>query len=91
MKHRAAAFGLLLAVAELAPIQARADIVTDWNKTAVDVLRAARIAGNPWSRSLAMVHVAISDAINTVQNRYLRHAATMPADSCPSTAGSGCG
>src|SRR5262249_59509518 len=29
--------------------------------------------------TLAMVHVAMSDAINTVQNRYIRVVATLPA------------
>ena len=80
MKHRAALLGLALAALALAPLHARADVVTDWNKTAIDVLRAARIGGNPWSRGLAMVHVAMSDAVNTVQGRYTRYVATMPAE-----------
>ena len=41
-------------------------------------MNAARVAGNPWSRTLAMVHVAMSDSINTVQNRYTRTIATGP-------------
>jgi hypothetical protein len=57
----------------------RADIVTDWNETSIEVMKAAKAAGNPWSRTLAMVHVAMSDAINSVQNRYTRYVATMPA------------
>jgi hypothetical protein len=58
---------------------ARADTVTDWNETAIEVMKAARVAGNPWSRALAMTHVAMSDAINSVQGRYTRHVATVPA------------
>jgi len=77
MKHRAAALGLFLALA-FAPPAARADVVTDWNKTSIDVLRAARISSAPWWRALAMVHVSMSDAVNTVQNRYTRVIATEP-------------
>jgi hypothetical protein len=58
---------------------AHADLVTAWNQTAIDVMKAANIAGNPWSRTLAMMHVAMSDAINTVQGRYTRVVTTVPA------------
>jgi len=57
---------------------ARADVVTDWNMTTNDLV-AKDIGNNPKLRTLAMVHVAISDAINTVQNRYTRVIATLPA------------
>jgi len=79
MKHRTAALGLALAVVlALAPVTARADLVTDWNKTAIDVLRAAKIGGNPFSRALAMVHVAMADAVNSVEGHYTRYVAAMP-------------
>ena len=58
---------------------ARADTVTDWNLTTHEVLKVAQIAGGAQSRTLAMVHVAISDAINSVQGRYTRYVATIPA------------
>jgi hypothetical protein len=77
MKHSTAtALGILIA---FATCTARADIVTDWNQTAIDVMKAANTAGNPWSRTLAMMHVAMSDAINTVQGRYTRVVVTVPA------------
>jgi hypothetical protein len=77
MKHSiATALGLLVA---FATCTARADLVTDWNQTAIDVMKAANIAGNPWSRTLAMVHVAMADAINAVHGRYTRVVATVPA------------
>jgi hypothetical protein len=57
---------------------ARADIVTDWNVT-TNALVANDVGNNPRLRTLAMVHVAMSDAINTVQNRYTRVVATLPA------------
>ena len=52
---------------------ARADTITDWNQTAIEVMKVANVAGNPWTRTLAMVHVAMSDAINSVQGRYTRY------------------
>lgn len=63
----------------VAASNASADAVTEWNQTSIDVLKAANVAGNPWSRSMAMVHVAIADAVNTVQGRYTRYAVAIPA------------
>src|SRR5438093_12283177 len=76
MKHSSGmAIGILIAVATGT---ARADTVTEWNQTAIEVMKVARVAGNPWSRALAMMHVAMSDAINSVQDGYKRHVATVP-------------
>ena len=57
---------------------ARADVVTDWNVIAFDTFKAANVGGNPLSRALAIMHVAMSDAVNTVQNRYTRYALNVP-------------
>jgi hypothetical protein len=57
---------------------AHADTVTDWNQAAIEVMKAAKGSANPWSRALAMMHVAMSDAINSVENRYTRYIATVP-------------
>jgi len=61
------------------PTTAHADAVTDWNQTTLEVLKAGNVLGNPWSRAMAMVHVAMSDAINSVQGRYTRYVFTAPA------------
>ena len=59
----------------------RADVITDWNRTAIDVMKAVNVAGNPWTRSMALVNVSMSDAVNSVQNRYSRYmAAELPTD-----------
>ena len=29
-----------------------ADVITDWNRTAMDVMKAVNVAGNPWTRSM---------------------------------------
>ena len=55
-----------------------ADTVTDWNQTAIEIMKVAKVSANPWSRTLAMMHVAMSDAINSVQGRYTRSVATVP-------------
>jgi hypothetical protein len=67
--------GIVAAALLVAP--ARADVVTDWNVIA-NALVAKDVGNNPKLRTLAMVHVAMSDAINTVQNRYTRVVATFP-------------
>ena len=62
-----------------APV-ARADVITDWNRTAMDVMKAVNVAGNPWTRSMALVNVSMSDAVNSVQNRYSRYTTELPID-----------
>jgi hypothetical protein len=57
---------------------AYADAVADWNQIALEMLKTANMVGNPWSRTMAMVHVAMSDAINSVQARYTRYVAAAP-------------
>src|SRR4030095_2295059 len=51
-----------------------ADVITDWNQTAIAAMKAASVGGNPWSRNMAMVHVAMSDAVNSVHNKYAIYA-----------------
>src|SRR5437879_1113231 len=58
----------------------RADVITDWTQTAIDVMRAVNVAGNPFTRTLAMVHVSMSDSINAVQDRYTRFTPDIAAD-----------
>jgi hypothetical protein len=62
-------------VIALSAATVHADVVTDWNQTALEVLKAGSLVGNPWSRAMAMVHVAMSDSINSVQGRYTRYVA----------------
>ena len=60
--------------------QVRADVITDWNKTAINVMKAVNVAGNPWTRSMAIMHVSMSDAVNSVQNRYARFTPELHTD-----------
>jgi hypothetical protein len=60
----------------LQPIAAKADVVSDWNATATTViLNKGAFAGI----YLAMVHVAIYDAVNSVDRRYSVYAVTPAA------------
>jgi hypothetical protein len=75
---KAAIVGLALISANT-PV--RADVIADWNNTAMDVMKAVNVAGNPWTRSMALVNVSMSDAVNSVQNRYSRYMVTeLPSD-----------
>ena len=78
LKLRAATLLPGVVAAALLITPARADLVTDWNVTALAVMTAENVGNNPQTRTLAMVHVAMSDAINSVQPRYARVIATMP-------------
>jgi len=64
--------------AALCATTAHADVITDWNQNAIEVLKAANVGGNPGSRAMAMVHVAMCDAVNSVQTRHTRYASTAP-------------
>jgi PAP2 superfamily len=59
--------GVLMAAAT---VSARADVVTDWNNVALTAITADRQAPPFTTRSMAMVHSAIFDAVNSVQRRY---------------------
>src|SRR5262245_20279859 len=78
-----------ICVALVLPSPASADVVTDWNQTAIAAMKVANVAGNPWTRNMAMMHVAMSDAVNSVQNKYASYApggTTMPAASAEAAA-----
>jgi hypothetical protein len=70
---------VLLGSVGLALHAARADVVTDWNLTAI---RAAQGAGQPnpmFARNLAMVHAAIYDAINAIDRQHTAYAVDLTA------------
>src|SRR5213082_4064685 len=46
----------------------------------MDVMKAVNVAGNPWTRSMALVNVSMSDAVNSVQSRYSRYMLELPTD-----------
>jgi len=50
--------------------------VSDWNAIAVQTLLAAGQGQIPATRTLAIVHIAIHDALNAIDSRYERYAFT---------------
>ena len=61
---------LIAAGALTAPSVARADVVTDWNKTMVDALYATHTAPQPSSRIGAIVQASVFDAVNGISRRF---------------------
>jgi len=51
-------------------VTAHADVITDWNDKVVAVGVQARQAPFAHTRSVAIVHVAMFDAINSIERRY---------------------
>lgn len=51
-------------------IPANAEVVTDWNNAALDAIRVGRTAPPIASRSLAILHVSIYDAVNGIARTH---------------------
>jgi len=58
---------------------ARADVVTDWNQTALQATEVAGLPPPPQARAMAMVHAAIYDAVNAIDRRYVVYAVDVQA------------
>jgi PAP2 superfamily len=68
---------------------AQADVVTDWNNAALDAIRAGRTSPPIASRSLAILHVSIYDAVNGIARThepYLVQSAVPASASCEAAA-----
>jgi PAP2 superfamily len=63
------ATGVLLAAVLGAPLEGRADVVLDWNITALQAHAAFDPRGIPRTRVLAMVQAAVHDALNAIDRR----------------------
>jgi hypothetical protein len=64
----------------LLPTAAAADVVTDWNEIALAHVVAARQLPPDQSRTMAMVHAAMFDAVNAIEERYrLKFTKTQPS------------
>src|SRR5437879_11545467 len=59
--------------------QARADVISDWNDTAIRTIKAVNPNALFASRALAMTHVAQFDAVNGVTRCYEPYAADLSA------------
>lgn len=56
-----------------------ADLVLDWNEHALDAFRALSTSPPVASRALAIMHVAIFDAVNSVDKAHKPYAVQLPA------------
>jgi hypothetical protein len=55
-------------VALAAPLSVRANVITDWDETAIAVVMP--MPPYPAQRLMGMVHVAMFDAVNSIERRY---------------------
>ena len=60
----------LIALGSSIATPASADVVTDWNNAALDAIRADRTVPPIASRNLAIVHIAIYDAVNGITRTH---------------------
>ncbi len=65
---------LVLLVLGIPPEASQADAVLDWNRIALEQVVASRWLPPPASRAMAMVHVAVFDAVNAVSAVDRRYA-----------------
>ena len=66
MQHKTRLAAALAAMAWLTSSAASADVVTEWNLEAIDTGRRLALGPNPASRAVAIVHIAIHDAVVAV-------------------------
>jgi hypothetical protein len=78
---------IAIAAIVLAPT-AFADAILDWNEVALAEVVAAGQAPPDGARTMAMVHVAMFDAVNAIEHKYTPYAfkSRAPADASPETA-----
>jgi len=79
----------VLAAGLAAPGLAKADSVTDWNRTMVSALEAAHIGPQPSSRIGAIVQASVFDAVNGIERRYTPFYVTTDAPRGASAAAAG--
>ena len=89
MKRRARIRALVL-ITLGATLCAHTDVVTDWNKAALDAIRADRTPPPVASRDLAILHAAIYDAVNGISRAHQAYfvESAVPASALPEAAAS---
>jgi len=60
----------VLATAMFGTSMARADVITDWNVKAGEIITQSGIGTPPANRAMAIVHTAIYEAANAITKRY---------------------
>ena len=57
-----------------------ADVIADWNEKAVNAGNTARAGNFPTARAIAMVHLAMFEALNSIEPRYTPYRARLSAE-----------
>src|SRR5260370_3759803 len=61
-----------------APMSASANVITDWDEKAVAFIQT-RMVPPAGYRAMAIVHIAMFDAVNSIEPRYRPYYAQLPA------------
>ena len=64
----------------LLPAPVRADVIMDWNAKADAIAAQAQIGPFPHGRTLAMMHVALFEAVNAIEQRYVPYKLKLTAE-----------
>jgi hypothetical protein len=75
-------FRSVVAVALFAALAAtaRADVIMEWNATADAIAADKRLTSPGHARALALLHVAMFEAVNAIDRRYVRYKLDLVAD-----------
>ncbi len=86
---RSRLLAVCVAVSLLAAGAAAAEVVVDWNNVALNAIRTDRTSPPKASRALAMVHVAVFDAVDGIVGGYTPYHVTdaAPVGASPEAAG----
>ena len=57
-----------------------ADVITDWNEKAVSAGDKARVGNSATARAIAMIHLAMFEAVNSIEPRYTPYRVRLSAD-----------
>jgi hypothetical protein len=70
---------LLAILASCVSTSVCADVISDWNEKTVSIVTARQLPPPQAERIMAMVHVAMFDAVNTIERRYRPYLVQFPA------------
>ena len=80
LRNRGFVASVALAIVLVGIQSARADVITDWNEKAVAAGYTARFSPDMQSRALAIVHIAMFEAINSIEPRYTPYRKRLSAE-----------
>ena len=73
-------FGVIGSLLAACSSVATADVITDWDEKAVAAGYTAKQGPPPHSRIVAIVHLAMFEAVNSIEGRYRPYRARLPAE-----------